>query len=236
VIDDRPWFQLSAGDAVRWLERIPSSSVDLVVTDPAYESLEKHRAIGTTTRLKEWFPIFRNERFPDLFREMHRILKPNTHCYVMCDQETAFEVAVPIGKRTGFTFWKAIIWDKVAMGTGYHYRAQHEFVLFFEKGARQLNDKGISDVLSIKRVLNGYPTEKPVELSRVLIEQSSERGQVVADPFMGSASSGQAALEVGRHYLGNDLLPKVLDPALERLSAAGGYPVLARPREELTLG
>ena len=39
-------------DAIAWLKTLESNSVDLVITDPPYESLEKHRKIGTTTRLK----------------------------------------------------------------------------------------------------------------------------------------------------------------------------------------
>ena len=46
-----PRFEVSNLDAVEWLRGLPSESIDLVVTDPAYESLEKHRAVGTTTRL-----------------------------------------------------------------------------------------------------------------------------------------------------------------------------------------
>ncbi|MES9336884.1 hypothetical protein ABEQ65_13290, partial [Cutibacterium acnes] len=60
-------------DAITWLRTIESNSVDLVITDPPYESLEKHRKIGTTTRLKnsksssnQWFEIFPNERFEEL--------------------------------------------------------------------------------------------------------------------------------------------------------------------------
>ena len=60
-------YQLACGDAVEWLRKVPDASVDLVVTDPPYESLEKHRAVGTTTRLKhskassnDWFEIFPN--------------------------------------------------------------------------------------------------------------------------------------------------------------------------------
>ena len=45
-------YDLSTKDAVAWLRELPTESVDIVITDPAYESLEKHRAIGTTTRLK----------------------------------------------------------------------------------------------------------------------------------------------------------------------------------------
>ena len=39
-----PSFELSAQDAVSWLRDQPAESVDLLITDPAYESLEKHRA------------------------------------------------------------------------------------------------------------------------------------------------------------------------------------------------
>ena len=69
-------FSLYNLDAVDWLRTLPDASIDLVVTDPPYESLEKHRKIGTTTRLKDskassnkWFEIFPNERFPELFDE-----------------------------------------------------------------------------------------------------------------------------------------------------------------------
>lgn len=113
-----PRFQLNNTDAVSWLRSLPSASVDLVVTDPPYESLEKHRAVGTTTRLKhskassnDWFKIFPNKRFAELFVEVFRVLKRNRHFYLFCDQETMF-VAKPIAEQVGFKFWKPLVWDK----------------------------------------------------------------------------------------------------------------------------
>jgi site-specific DNA-methyltransferase (adenine-specific) len=216
--------RVSQLDAVTWLRSLAPESVDLIVTDCAYESLEKHRAVGTTTRLKvsagssnEWFPIFRNERFPELFAEMYRVLKRNAHLYFYCDQETMF-VAKPVGEAAGFMFWKPIVWDKVTMGMGYHYRARYELVLFFEKGKRKLHDLGVSDVITCKRVRNGYPTEKPVEVSKVLIGQSSEPSDLVIDPFMGSASIGVAALELGRQFAGTDVADSAVKLATERLA------------------
>jgi DNA modification methylase len=41
-------FELAEMDAVAWLRSLPGARVDLVITDPPYESLERHRAIGTT--------------------------------------------------------------------------------------------------------------------------------------------------------------------------------------------
>jgi site-specific DNA-methyltransferase (adenine-specific) len=116
---------------------------------------------------------------------------------LFCDAETMF-VAKPAGERAGFKFWKPIVWDKKKIGMGYHYRARYEFVLFFEKGKRKLNDLGVSDIIEAPRVFNGYPTEKPVSVSEVLVAQSSVAGEVVADPFMGSGSVGAAAVGLGR--------------------------------------
>lgn len=218
-----PRWSVVEADAVEWLASLPSESVDLVVTDPAYESLEKHRAIGTTTRLKvgagssnEWFKIFANTRFPALFEQCYRVLKPNTHMYLYCDQETMF-VAKPIAEAAGFKFWKPLVWDKVTIGMGYHYRARYEVILFFEKGKRKLNDLSMPDVIQAARVRDGYATEKPVKVSQVLIGQSTAPGELVIDPFSGSGSVGAAALMAGRRFAGCDLSAKAVKLASERL-------------------
>jgi site-specific DNA-methyltransferase (adenine-specific) len=224
-------FELSVQDAVSWLRDQPAESMDLLITDPAYESLEKHRAIGTTTRLKhsksssnDWFKVFPNSRFGELFEAAFRVLKRNTHFYLFCDAETMF-VAKPEAERAGFRFWKPLVWDKRTIGMGYHYRARYEFILFFEKGKRRLNDLGVADVISVPRIHGGYPAEKPPEVSEVLIRQSSKPGEIVADPFMGSGSVGIAAARLERRFLGNDLNPeavRLVDQRLRQFGAGRG--------------
>jgi site-specific DNA-methyltransferase (adenine-specific) len=222
-LEEAPIFHLAQGDAIKWLGGLPAASADLVITDPPYESLEKHRAIGTTTRLKhskassnDWFTIFPNSRFDELFRELFRVLKRNSHLYLFCDAETMF-VAKPIAERAGFRFWKPLVWDKKKIGMGYHYRARYEFVLFFEKGKRRLADLGIPDIIEAPRIRNGYPTEKPVEVSAVLIRQSTSPGDCVIDPFMGAGSVGVAAVRLGRSFFGNDLSESAITISRERL-------------------
>ena len=220
-------YELATTDAVAWLRALPAECADVVVTDPAYESLEKHRAIGTTTRLKhskassnDWFTIFPNARFGELFREIHRVLKPDTHFYLLCDAETMF-VAKPEAEAAGFKFWKPLVWDKCTIGMGYHYRARYEFILFFEKGKRRLNDLGVPDIIAAPRIRGGYPAEKPPEVAEVLIRQSTDPGGVVIDPFMGSGSVGIAAARLGRRFLGNDLNPEAVKIASQRLREFG---------------
>ena len=223
-----PLFDLFQMDAVAWLRTLPTESVDLIVTDPPYESLEKHRKIGTTTRLKNskassnpWFQIFPNERFEELLAEIYRVLNKHTHFYLFCDSETMF-VVKPIAESVGFRFWKPLIWDKVQMGMGYHYRARCERILFFEKGRRRLNDLSIPDILSVPRIHRGYPTEKPAALMEILVSQSSVRGELVVDPFVGAGSVGVASIRQRRMFLGNDLSAEAVDISRTRLLAAGG--------------
>jgi site-specific DNA-methyltransferase (adenine-specific) len=230
-----PWFYLGHEDAIRRLRSMGDGTVDLVITDPPYESLEKHRAVGTTTRLKHskassnnWFDIFPNNRFAELFIELYRVLKRHAHFYLFCDSETAF-VAKPIAEQCGFKFWKPLVWDKRRIGMGYHYRARYEFILFFEKGKRRLNDLGVPDIIEAPRVYNGYPTEKPVVVSDILVRQSSQVGDIVMDPFCGSGSVGAAAVSTGRIFVGCDTCEEAVSVSRLRLTELGAMEVSTNP-------
>lgn len=223
----RPFYSLSQMDAIEWMKQIDDESVDCIITDPPYESLEKHRKSGTTTRLKmsksssnEWFDIFHNDRFPELFEQAYRVLKPNSHLYIFCDTETMFAIK-PMGEAAGFKFWKNIIWHKVTIGLGFHYRNTYENILFFEKGKRRLKDLSIPDVLSYKRIKgkDKYPTQKPSELSDILLRQSGEPQGLVIDPFCGSSPVGESALKAGMYYMGCDTSERAIQISKERLDA-----------------
>src|SRR3954464_2356033 len=145
-------------DAFDLLKGLAPESVDLVVTDPPYESLQIHRARGTTTRLTtNWFSTVANERLPELLREVYRVLRSDRHFYLFCDEVTADVIKqqqgvgaarLPNGARRcscGLTYWKEIGWAKTTLdcrsirrGTGYHYRAASERLPFFEKGTPSL--------------------------------------------------------------------------------------------------
>ena len=237
-------FTIETRDAIEYLGALMPESVDLIVTDYAYESLEKHRANGTTTRLKtsdassnEWFPIFPNARVPELMVALYRVLKKGTHLYMVCDQETHYLIR-ETGMAAGFGWHKFLVWDKVRPGMGYHYRATHEVICFLEKGKRSgdgrgsLNDNTTADVLRFEEVAEfgailshdrvnpkgAYPTEKPVPLLQELIRMSSRPGDLVVDPFGGSFSTGVAALLSGRRFAGCDVKQSAVDAGRRRLS------------------
>lgn len=215
-------FQLECRDAFEALAALDKSSIDLCVSDFPYASLEQHRLHpdgtprGKNPRLTSWFPVIPNERLGELMQLIYRAMAKNSHCYVFTDAQTLFHLK-PAGEAAGFKFWKPLIWDKLKIGMGYHYRGRSEFISFFEKGKRNLFDLSVPDVLSCSKVQNGYPTEKPVPLLEVLVLQSSCRGELVLDPFMGSGSAGEAALKNGRRFYGIDSSSESFTLAQDRL-------------------
>jgi site-specific DNA-methyltransferase (adenine-specific) len=136
----------------------------------------------------------------DIFAELYRVLAPDSHAYVFADRRIRpiFEAAA---KAARFRLRHALIWDKKSIGRGHGvWRPQHEYILFLSKGSRRGNSKSLGDVLPGARP-RSYPTEKPVAVLNKLIGQSSQRGELVLDPFCGSGSTGMAARQLGRRAL-----------------------------------
>jgi site-specific DNA-methyltransferase (adenine-specific) len=65
----------------------------------------------------------------------------------------------------------------------------------------------------------GHPTQKPLKVMRWCIEQAGDQ-PFIFDPFMGSGSTGVAAMQCGRRFLGIELEPKYFDMACERVENA----------------
>lgn len=85
-----------------------------------------------------------------------------------------------------------------------------------------------------------HETQKPVPLMRELVELFSDDGQVVCDPFMGSGTTGVAAVKLGRKFIGIEIEPKYFDIACRRIQAALDAPDMfipapAKPKQEAML-
>ena len=144
------------------------------------------------------------------------MLRADRHAYVFANTRLAprFDAAA---RAAGFTVHAPLVWDKLSPGLGRTWRAQYEFICWYEKGRRVGPDRRLGNVLRASRVRRRYPTEKPGEVLRTVIGQASLPGEVVFDPFCGSGSAGQAAVALGRRALLGDLTPET---AAERLDTS----------------
>lgn len=67
---------------------------------------------------------------------------------------------------------------------------------------------------------NPHPTTKPIRLMSELVDLFTNRGDLICDPFMGSGSTGVAAVKRGRRFTGIEIEPKYFDVACRRISEA----------------
>ena len=161
-------LKLVQGDSLELMSFIPTHSIDLVVTDPAYWTLDKYRTgkiAGSKTRFggnrdeakrddSQWFETVTPSDLYELLCDMGRVLKPNRHAWVMCDGETSGMIwQIFNDGETGFDYCKLYpVLKRTAdgkayrTGMGYHGRGCHEYVMLLEKGRRRFTTENWCDV------------------------------------------------------------------------------------------
>lgn len=218
-------------DVLVFLRSLPSASVDLIVTDPAYSGMNQHlalgkgRIVGTYNDKGEdgkWFQEFHDtaENYQAFLTECNRVLKPDRHIFLMFDSYSMLSLGAMV--RDAFNVKNVITWDKINIGMGHYFRRQTEFILFACKGKRPVTRRDIPDIWKIKRLHAAhYPTQKPVELFEAMIASSklaTETDFLVCDPFAGSGSSAIAALRQGASFMGCDISKEAIKLAKQRVA------------------
>lgn len=226
-------INLIHGDCLVEMGKIPDKSVDLIVTDPPYRVTSKgcsgtmsgYWAEERTNKGK----IFDNNDtdIEDYIHQLYRVLKDDTHCYIMCNQVNLPHFLDVIGKSS-FKYVKCLIWDKGNKICGRFYMNCFEYIIMLRKGKqRQIKHCGTPDILNIpnKKTKDGdgkniHDSEKPVSLMEILIQNSSNEGDTVLDPFMGSGSTMVACVNTKRNGIGIELDDNYFKIAQERVKEA----------------
>ncbi|MEX0583854.1 MAG: site-specific DNA-methyltransferase, partial [Sneathiella sp.] len=100
------------------------------------------------------------------------------------------------------------------------YMKTAEFALYLYRAPpRTINDPGCGQVfVAAPGTDTQHPTEKPVSLMEYWIANSSIPGDTVLDPFMGSGTTGIAALRRGRRFIGIESQKDVFEMACQRIA------------------
>jgi DNA modification methylase len=228
--------KLYLGDCRDILPTLPK--VDAVVTDPPYCSggfneAGKQAAKGMglrseTIRDLGWF-VNDNMTTAGLCWLMssvagwsRRILKEGGTFTAFTDWRMAGALA-PAIEASGFRYQNLIVWAKPSAGLGRGFRAQHELALHFSNGTPEYHSASYGNVLTSPRVHSGdreHQTQKPIELMTKIVETVAGLGQTVLDPFMGSGSTGAAAVCMERNFIGCELDPANFETACRRIEDA----------------
>ena len=212
-------------DVLELFKNIEDECVDLVVTDPPYKVIsggKPHKKGQPSGMLsKNDGKIFKhNDIKPEIWiPEIYRVLKEGSHCYIMTNTIN-LENYLRICRETGFGLHNVLCWEKNNVTPSRWYMKNCEFTLFLRKGkAKTINNVGSKMIHQFDNIIGNkiHPTEKPVELMKFYIANSSNIDDLVFDPFSGSGSTLIAAKELGRKYLGCEIDKEYYDISLNRL-------------------
>lgn len=219
-------YNLINGDCVKELQNISDESIDLIVTDPPYKVITGGKNNGRNSKRPVGILSNNNGYFnsvPDpkqYMSELFRVLKNETHCYIFSNAICLSEMLTE-AQLAGFKLHNILIWEKNNCTPSQWYMKNCEYVLFLRKGdAKYINNIGQSKTVhQFSNIIGNkvHPTEKPVDLLKFYITNSSNVGDVVLDPFMGSGSTGVACIHTGRDFIGIEIDEKYFNIAKERI-------------------
>lgn len=181
---------------------------DMVFTDPPYNVAFNGRS-GKFDVIKN-DDLEENEfnNFIDSFLSILEILKVETY-YICCNWAFYGVLQLKLKPKS------CIVWAKNVFGLGKGYRHQHEFILFNGHIKKEITNE--SDLWSIaKDSKYKHPTQKPAELAKRAINNSSSEGNIVLDLFGGSGSTLIASEATARKCYMMELDPIYVDVIVKR--------------------
>jgi site-specific DNA-methyltransferase (adenine-specific) len=210
--------------ADRLLASLRDGSIDLLLTDPPYTTVDRHSKSG---HLRDWFKG--GLSWPQIGRILalaRRKLKLSGVAMVMTNG-AGLGGAIAAMKAAGFAEVRTVTWDRRWPGLGGGLRHQTEFVLVGRMaGSRSLVG---TDLVSVAAVGPGtadrYPTIKPAGLGLALARMAGiGRGSLVVDPFAGSGALLVGSLERGASVVAGDVASRAVNMAARRLASGTRQP------------
>lgn len=227
-------YKLFNEDALSLLSRLPNSSIDLILTDPPYNI-----ALNSTGNIKltngktinndiaDWDKYSINPL--DYIKDFKRVISPKGNIFIFTSYSLLGKWHEAFDKE--FKTFQLFVWHKttptesvyknsflnscelvVCLWNKHHtwnFLGQKEMHNFFECPSCRYPEKISSP---------NHPTQKPLALIEHLIRIASNPNEIVLDPFMGVGSTGEAALNLNRRFIGCDICKDYCDASLKRLS------------------
>lgn len=224
---------LHQGDCLDVMRTLPSGSVDLVFTSPPY-NLGWNRggfsqSLWPNAALAEGYASYDDAREPaeyidwqkEVLRECWRLLSPTGAIFYNHKPRVQNGLLqTPLDLNPDLPLRQVLIWNR---GSGHNFNRSffvpsHEWIVVFAKPGFRLKGgktrgKDVWDIRAERN--NSHPAPFPVELAQRAIAATSAK--IILDPFMGSGTTGVAALREGRDFIGIEIDPGYVRSAEERI-------------------
>ena len=224
-------IEIKLGNVLEELRLVENEVFDMAVIDPPYLLNKTTGGISKTGLVDRWqgnikgsdrkASIINDIKFEEWLPLVYQKMKKDSHCYIWTNDKNLADLQIE-AEKVGFRLHNILIWKKNNLTPNRWYMKNCEFILFLYKGkAKPIKNKGSSQFLEYKYKRGKeklHPTEKPVDLIKELILNSSEENDLVLDCFMGSGSTGVACIETNRRFFGIEIEKEYFEISKERLA------------------
>ena len=200
-------INLMQGDCLEKMKEIPDGSVDMILTDPPYGmGLTPQRKNGKFHKEK----IINDDNLNwtnQFFTDCYRVTSKNSVSMFFCNHHCVSEF-ISSAKSASYEIKNLIVWDKCHFGMGGNWRPVHELILICTKGRFVTKSNNLKTIIKHKKVHYTkavHPTEKPIDILEHLISEPDYQPRTILDPFMGSGTTGVAAKNLNRNFIGIEL-------------------------------
>ena len=216
-----PDINIHLGDCLNYINTLQDKSIDCLLTDPPYgENFQMNKYDNELSRKIENDESLEDALIllDDMLSRVKPKLKDNAHLYIFCSWKNFAEFKEVVSNH--FKVKNALIWNKELFGMGDlkgNYADTYEMIIFAGGNREFVKRPGniITCRFDEERLHN---TQKPVDLLSELIENSTDAGDLIFDPFLGSGSTAVASKKLNRNYSGCELDEQNYKITLKRLA------------------
>ena len=232
-------LEILEGDAVNYLKKIETCSVDIIIADPPYNLGKDYGNNNDQKTFDEYLEFSRN-----WIKESQRVLKDTGTIYIFMGVRYISYIYSILEKEYHFIFNSWITWHYTqGLGKTKGFSPRHDDILMFSKSEnfnffldniripqkyyRSVNNmRGANpgDVWTFSHVhycnvnRQEHPTQKPEGLIERMVLASSKEGDLVIDPFSGSGTTLSVCQQLNRNCIGIELNPQYVQLTKERLN------------------
>jgi len=201
-------YELRLGDCLNFMRTMPDKSVDAVITDPPY-GIGEHGG-ACRTRGRKGYSKHENkgwDKKPPKKIVFSNILRVSNTAVIWGGNY--FTDKLP--PRMGWIYWRKLMGGDFSDGE-LAWTSRNCALKEFTKCPKGMNKE--------------HPTQKPIELMIWCIENYTNPTDTIFDPFMGSGTTGVAAIQLGRNFIGCEIDPDYFAIAKKRIEQAEMQPSL----------
>jgi len=215
-------LKLINGDAFSKIKGIPSNSVHLVCTDPPYFISRRtnfqngggnQKKYGSVSMEFGDWDLERNKfNWLSLLQEFKRVLVPGGTMVIFYDIFKMSDISA-VAEKLNLKQPRIGVWEKsnpVPLNAKVNYLSNsREYFISYTKGRKRTfnsyYDKAFYEAPIVGGKIRSHPCQKPVTLLQKIIAAHTNEGDTVLDCFMGSGSTGQAAINLNRDFIGFEI-------------------------------